>query len=648
MSDTTYVDFVQPAVNAEWLNEVNDHVWHDTPVQGTSVHDAASISNTPAGTLSSTNMQDAINELDNKQQPYRSLFEFGAVGDGVVDDSTAIQNALNSQCSLVWIGSSGRTFRILTSLSIALTTDCTWHGEGATVVYDGSHAEYAIQVTTATANTFLLNDLTIDGGKKCNNPLKVFSSGTMTNAATLLLTNVFATRAKRSNAFNGGNGMWIYGAFDSVTFNGGGASDCELPTGQGTPSVVGITGITVTVNGTTGWARRCIANGITIDKVYSSDLAYQSDQDGLRFFAPDDLTVVGGKPASELVVTGGSVFRNCYGRSIKTQCRNTVVRDSYFERTEGLTSGQGNVEIDAQTGTLSASDLTFSYANGQEPFACVRTIGDSTHGKHGMSARDCVVYTDSATTITTFAQAFCSAGGLLSRHSIDNIQVFGKTKAIAEFLCNGEENYADVANCYISELVNGVTSEKALIYILSAGTSPYYANITAHGNVYDNTGLPAIARDTVPSNSMNSSVSAWNNIGFSDVASAYVNAAGLKTAQAFAVGKVTSEQNAQIKGYHQILTENPANGATATFPIRRFWSNALIFIQAGASGAYAFVSSSDTTNVSIAASASFVVGNAANPGSGTYRVWSSGTNELSVQNNSGSSRPITVFIVTAG
>lgn len=29
MSDTTYIDYVTPAVNAEWLNEINDHVvWY--------------------------------------------------------------------------------------------------------------------------------------------------------------------------------------------------------------------------------------------------------------------------------------------------------------------------------------------------------------------------------------------------------------------------------------------------------------------------------------------------------------------------------------------------------------------------------------------------------------------------------------------
>lgn len=63
MSDTTYVNYTTPAVNAEWLNEVNDHVWSSTPVSGTTVHPASSIANIPAGNLESETVQDALNEL---------------------------------------------------------------------------------------------------------------------------------------------------------------------------------------------------------------------------------------------------------------------------------------------------------------------------------------------------------------------------------------------------------------------------------------------------------------------------------------------------------------------------------------------------------------------------------------------------------
>ena len=69
MSDTTYVDFVQPAVSAEWLNEINDHVWHDTPVAGAVVHSATTIAVTPFDDIVSTDVQAALNEINGKIPP---------------------------------------------------------------------------------------------------------------------------------------------------------------------------------------------------------------------------------------------------------------------------------------------------------------------------------------------------------------------------------------------------------------------------------------------------------------------------------------------------------------------------------------------------------------------------------------------------
>lgn len=83
MADTTYTDYVQPAVSAEWLNEINDHVWHDTPVQGIILHAADKIGFVQSGTGS------VPRTMQDKGRESVSVEDFGAVGDGVTDDTAA-------------------------------------------------------------------------------------------------------------------------------------------------------------------------------------------------------------------------------------------------------------------------------------------------------------------------------------------------------------------------------------------------------------------------------------------------------------------------------------------------------------------------------------------------------------------------------
>jgi hypothetical protein len=567
--------------------------------------------------------------------------DFGAVGDGVADDTAAIQATLNAQKPIDW---AGLTYRITSSVTLSATADVLWFGRNATIVYDGAHVEAAISISNAAAINYTVNDIAIDGSKLCNTPLKVTSTAAMTAPSTFRGQNLSAMNAKRLNTFTGGEAIRVIGSFDLVDFDGGRIFDCELPTGQGTPSVIGITGITVSFNTTDKWPRRCTLRGVEIEKVYSSDLSYQGDQDGIRYFVPDDATVPAGKKEGQLVVDGNCRFINCYGRSIKTQCRTTVVTASSFIRNEGLSSGTGNVEVDAQAGPLTINDCTFDYSNGFQPLYCARTIGGSAYAKHGMVARDCTVYLDSATTLDGFAQTFAN-NGYISNAKVDAIYIYGKTTQVLNFLCNGDKNYAEVSNCWLNELVNGETSEKALVYVKTSGTSPYYANITVRGNYYDNTDAPSVCRTNIGASSMSANVSAWNNFGFVDNVATYVNESGLRTNQAMAIGKITGLEDQQIKGYHQILTKEVAAGATVTFPIRRLWGSSLVMMTASGSGSHAIFASNNSANISVSAGSLVAIGNATNPGTGTYNVWSSATNELSVQNAGGSGAPITLFIL---
>src|ERR1035437_10437388 len=66
-NDTTFLTHAAPTIDAPWLNDINGHVFHDTPIVGTTVHAASVITNTPAGNISSINVQAALNELDTEK-----------------------------------------------------------------------------------------------------------------------------------------------------------------------------------------------------------------------------------------------------------------------------------------------------------------------------------------------------------------------------------------------------------------------------------------------------------------------------------------------------------------------------------------------------------------------------------------------------
>ena len=65
MSTTNFVDLAT-VIEADWLNDVNDHAYDETTVAHSAVH----ISNTPAGGLTATTVQAALNELDTGKQAY--------------------------------------------------------------------------------------------------------------------------------------------------------------------------------------------------------------------------------------------------------------------------------------------------------------------------------------------------------------------------------------------------------------------------------------------------------------------------------------------------------------------------------------------------------------------------------------------------
>jgi hypothetical protein len=141
------------------------------------------------------------------------------------------------------------------------------------------------------------------------------------------------------------------------------------------------------------------------------------------------------------------------------------------------------------------------------------------------------------------------------------------------------------------------------------------------------------------------SLSAWGNYGFAnDLATPSAGISGFKTNQVARLGKITGNQGRSA--YFDVISKPIASGATVTFDVMN-GEGCLLFIQAQFNNtAYALIGSSGSANAVIAKGTPFEVGNTSEPGTGTFRVWSSGTKQISIKNTDASSREVSVFVMS--
>ena len=561
------------------------------------------------------------------------------VADGAADDSAKYVQLMNYASSVgAAVDFHDLTVRLVSSVSISTTGNVVIKGNGARIFYDGAHDEYMVRINVTGAHYVDIQGVTFDGAKLCNKPLEILNNTSLATAGCCNLTKTYGIRAKRSNVFSGGNGIFIRGAFHLVNLNQSGASDCELPSGQGTSGSAGINGIGITWYSTTSYVRRVVCNSIEVEKVYSSDLDYQDDQDGIIYNVPDSGGV--GKVDSSIVFMGATKFKNCYGRSIKTQCQMTVIDYAEFDRDEGLNSLSGNDEIDAQAGSLIISAGVMRYTNGFQPKSVCNTGSDPTLGTPSGSVKSCEVYLDAATTLQSFYSNF-PRNGAHSQHVIDDIKIFGKVIEPISLRCNGPRNDLAVSRFYVNDVQDGVTSEKALVYVRTSGAiTPYSANVTITDCVNANAAPIAYVRDGIPGVGMTALVSVNGfNRGFLTTVNGVSTSVGLKSKPLTRMYRM-----AGLSGEGSFGTQSRAvaAGATETFEVNHSLA-AMVFVTIGQNqNSYAVIHAGSATNVVISKGSSVEVGNAADPGAGTYRIWSPSSTTIAVQNNDASARRVVI------
>lgn len=378
----THIDKLTRAENAAALivktipDTVNDAI-NNTAVEGGILADTfVTVTANGAGKIARTQRD--------KNKDTVSVKDFGAIGDGVTDDTAALQLALNSGASLHW-GNNNDVYLIKSTLGQTASNSVHWASNGATIKLDSLTQQLAMIDINANGHDINIDSrLNIDANKKALIGFRATNSSA--TASDVLINNIFVTRCYRHSVVlgGGGDGILIKGNFNSIVLNDPKVKDIGMAMGAGVSGFEGVTGITIERNfNASQKARQVRIVNPHIEEVYSDDLTYNMDQDGIRVFTTSENNTV--LPSDTDVVIQNPYFKNCLGRSIKSQVEFTKVISPHFVRDRGWVGGVGAFEVDFQRGGGSISDVTVLY-DGFRPDAIVNSNGSrSSVTKNTMS-----------------------------------------------------------------------------------------------------------------------------------------------------------------------------------------------------------------------------------------------------------------------
>lgn len=262
---------------------------------------------------------------------------FGAVGDGVADDSDSLILAI-TEADGKTLDFGGQTYKITKAVNATVSNGIELQNGKIICDYD---SQGDLGVGIATSGDVKISNLTVDGQ---NTVAKIFRISSEGSGVSVQVDN-----------FTGKNALQTADT---------GLAACLYMTGStGTFDVVQVTNSKFTNADSTGGSQ--VGRGLMVEDAaktlvnncHFEDIGPYQDGDGVYVANP-----VGD---NEFLISNCS-FLNCQKRSIKSQVQNTVVSNIIAKRTSAFTAAAGQSEIDLQRSGI-IDGVTFYYDDGCAP-----------------------------------------------------------------------------------------------------------------------------------------------------------------------------------------------------------------------------------------------------------------------------------------
>jgi hypothetical protein len=252
--------------------------------------------------------------------------DFGAVGDGVADDTTAVGEWLDHLIANNVVGHVPDGTFLVDYISKAANAGLKIFGHG-TIKATGSNRVNMIRLT-AVRGRVEIDGLTFDASDTVARGLEIQNtSSTSSTLGSVYIGPKTRIINAKNNApdTNTAIGLYVYGGFSDVTFEG------EINTVDST-STTGAASVGLLASwsaaATDDWIRSTVITSNARIRNVRNDNTSLADADGIQCLAPTD-------KVAAFSVNAGALFENCKGRSIKSQVVGNsiispvILRDAY-------------------------------------------------------------------------------------------------------------------------------------------------------------------------------------------------------------------------------------------------------------------------------------------------------------------------------